>query len=121
MIYTDLNQNTPNKYPYRSDLDSIYQSIRNILGTKVGERLFNPLFGSSLGDQLFEIMDDEAVASIYTYIVDAISRWEPRVQLVTGQCTIVPNYDDHSYEVGLFFRVIGLGDDVFEMIGSLTK
>ena len=52
-IYTDINQYTPTAQVLLTNIESIYQSLNNILTTKPGERVFNPEFGGELDDLLF--------------------------------------------------------------------
>ena len=71
-VYSDLNQlNAPNN-ELVFDMDSVYQSIGNILQTERGERFFRPDFGADLGRLLFEINDAGTEAMVEKIIVDAI-------------------------------------------------
>jgi hypothetical protein len=57
--FVDLNPNF-NKHPITGDLptikneDAIKQSLKNIVLTVRGEKLFRPFFGASIGSSLFE-------------------------------------------------------------------
>jgi len=112
-LYSDINQYSPTSTALVTDLDSIYQSIGNILSTPKNTRLFRPEFGSSIENLLFEPMDDETVASLYDTIILAIQQWEPRVILDYSKSNITPDYDKHVYYVELTFRVRGLTDTTF--------
>jgi phage baseplate assembly protein W len=57
----------------------IKESILQILGTRLGERLMNPEFGSRLHDLVFEQNDEVLKGLIRHYVIDAIKRWEKRV------------------------------------------
>jgi len=63
-------------------LDKIRQSIMILLGTYLGERLFNPEFGSRLSEVPFEFNDEYTKDLLYLYTAKAIERWENRVKLV---------------------------------------
>ena len=63
--------------------EHIRESILQILGTRLGERLMNPEFGSRLNDLVFEQNDDVLEGLIRHYLIDAIKRWEKRV-VITG-------------------------------------
>jgi len=117
-LYSDVNQYTPTQQELVADLDSIYQSIGNILATPRNTRLFLPEFGSSLEDLLFEPMDEETVSSLYDAIVLAIQQWEPRVTLDYAKSSITPDYDKHQYFVSLTFTVRGLSDTNFYTYGG---
>lgn len=60
---------------------AIKQSLKNIIRTNIGERLFQPLFGSNVYKSLFEMNDITAQSSLEFYIETAIANWEPRVLL----------------------------------------
>ncbi len=107
IIYSDLSR-TPESQELAKNLDSVYQSLHNILSTRKGERLFLPDFGCDLDDALFELMDDDTAFLIYEIVLEAISKWEPRVTLQTSK--VIPNYDTHSYDVTLVFTVAGFKD-----------
>lgn len=57
----------------------IHQSIRQILGTRLGERLMNPEFGSKLPDLVFESNDKVLKGLIRHHVADALKRWEKRI------------------------------------------
>jgi uncharacterized protein len=63
--------------------DHIRESILQILGTRPGERLMNPEFGSKLHDLVFEQNDEVLKGLIRHYVIDAIKKWEKRV-VITG-------------------------------------
>jgi phage baseplate assembly protein W len=121
-IYSDVNQYSPTQRALVSDLDSIYQSIGNILGTSLRSRFFLPEFGSAIEELLFEPMDELTVAALYDTIVIAIQKWEPRVDLDYSKSSITPDYDKHTYYVSLTFTVRGLSDsDFYTYSGTLYK
>lgn len=59
--------------------EDIRQSIYLILMTRKGERAMLPDFGSSLHDYVFELPDQAAQNLIASEVVDALTRWEPRI------------------------------------------
>ena len=121
-IYSDANQFSPTKIPLSEDLDSIYQSIGNILSTPYNTRLFLPEFGSQLENILFEPMDITTQDQLQDFIIQAIERWEPRVKLVYGKTGVVADYENHTYRVSLTFRVLGLDDNqFFKYVGILNQ
>ena len=120
-IYSDINQVDPTKRSLVYDLDSIYQSIGNILSTRKGTRLFLPEFGSNIEDLLFEPMDDITASKLYDFVIEAIERWEPRVQLDYGRSSVTPNYDKYLYDVTLSFRVLGLEENNYYTFGGVLQ
>lgn len=111
-IYSDV-RDAVGLTPIVEDLESIYQSLRNIFATFLGERLFRPDFGASLGNFLFEVINDSNAFVIESYLFNAITKWEPRVRLLQQYTSVIPYPDEHRYEVSMGFRVIGLEDQVF--------
>ncbi len=85
----------------------IHESIRQILGTRPGERFMNPEFGSRLKDLVFEQNDEVLKGLVRHYVLDAIKRWEKRVVLtgVTFDDTPV-NKDRNLLLVRIHYRVI---------------
>lgn len=61
------------------EYEHIRESIIQILGTRPGERLMNPEFGSKLKDLVFEQNDEVLKGLIRHHVIDAIRRWEKRV------------------------------------------
>lgn len=120
-IYSDINQYTPTTKETLPDVESVYQSINNILTTRVGERFFNPEFGSELEELIHEPMDETTVAEIYSYVIHAIERWEPRVRLNYAYCTVEPNYDEQRYDVVLAFTILGFEEQEFEHRGVIEQ
>ena len=70
-----------------SEIAHIKQSIANILSTPIGSRVMRRDYGSRLFERIDQPINGELIAEIYSYIVEAISTWEPRfeVEQVTVQ------------------------------------
>jgi len=117
-IYSDLNQNLDT--PLVTDMESIHQSITNILTTRGGERLFLPEFGASLEELLFELIDDITTYRIYDLVVRSITFWEPRIFVVRNQTFVSPDPQHHMYHITLTFTIKGLSNtQMFEYKGNL--
>lgn len=123
MIYSDLNQLTPTVKPIVTDEESVYQSINNILNTPKMTRLFNPEFGSSLDDILFEPMDELTSLQIFHLVITSIVLWDKRVILNNSQSVITPDYDLYRYDAELVFSILGIENDgqSFEFLGALSQ
>lgn len=106
--YSDLNQTAPSSKPLYYGLESIIQSINNIISTPIGSRFFQPEFGSRIPDLLFEIQDDATEMMIINEAYASIQKWEPRVRVDFGNSSVKANYDDHSYDVTIAFHVRGM-------------
>jgi len=82
--------------------EHIHESIRQILGTRRGERLLLPEFGSRLHELLFEGNDAILQGLLRHEVIDALTRWEPRI--VIEQVVMVP--DGHAIQVNIHYRLI---------------
>lgn len=73
------------KPPIESGFDLIRASIRMILSWEFGTRFFLNEFGSELNSLLEEPNDHVLENLISTFVTDAVTRWENRVQLLDVQ------------------------------------
>lgn len=82
-IYKDLNLFFT-KHPVSSDVSkvtdvqAIKRSIRNLVLTKRGERLFHPEIGGNVHAAMFEIFSPIVRVELENSIADVISLYEPR-------------------------------------------
>ena len=60
--------------------DAIKKSVINLIRTRVGERFFNDILGTSVGDSLFELdtFDNDALRE---EIITLLKNYEPRIEL----------------------------------------
>ena len=70
--------------------DNVKQCIIDLLTTQVGERVMNEDFGTRLPPLLFENADG-LVDVIPVHVVEAISRFEPRVRNPKARATVIGN------------------------------
>ena len=61
--------------------ENIEESIAIILGTKLGERVYRPNFGSRLSELAFAPMNRQTLLLIRLYVQEALTMWEPRIVL----------------------------------------
>lgn len=76
---------------------SVRQSIRNLINTAFGERLFQPRIGCSLRGLLFEPVDEITALEIRDRILETLRKHEPRVG--TLLVDVGSDADGNSYEV----------------------
>ena len=74
--------------------------------TNLQERPFQPDLGSKVAHSLFELMDAGSAVVISDEIRNTIQTYEPRVNLIDVEVT--PYYDSHSYDVNIFYEIVGL-------------
>jgi len=88
------------------DNNAVKQSIKALLFTGRGERLFQPEIDTPLRRMLFEPLDAITAEVLSRSIKTTIQNYEPRVKLEGVQ--VVPNYKENSYEVSIFFTTLGV-------------
>ncbi|MBK4728862.1 GPW/gp25 family protein [Oxynema sp. CENA135] len=76
-----LKVNLQGSIQLSSSSTNIEESIRIILGTRLGERVYRPNFGSRLSELVFAPMNTQTLLLIRLYVEEAIQMWEPRVVL----------------------------------------
>ena len=119
-LYSDVNQYSPHKHDMIYDVSSVYQSLDNLLTTRTGERLFDPIGWPDLEKELHKLMSDSVAFSILNKIVMAIQMREPRVNLLLGRCNVTPDYDNHVYDIDFVFSLRGYeSDGNFSYSGTL--
>lgn len=108
-IYSDfLNDLTP--HPIVKDIvkytneNAVTKSIRNLLLTDRGERLYQPRIGSDIRRMLFEPMGEGVSELLSTYINTTINNYEPRAKILNIKT--IPDYENNLYTVIITYMVI---------------
>ena len=98
--------------PISSDLiatkneTAIARSVRNLVLTRPGEKIFNPNLGSRVYETLFDNMDEVSASIVEDDIRDTIDNYEPRVKLVSVKAT--PDYQGNAFDVVITYNIIGI-------------
>lgn len=121
IFYSDLNQQDNLVDSKLYDLESIYQSIHNIIYTSKGERLFLLEFGVDLWRYLFEPMTHAVVLKVYYEVYDALKRWEPRIEVLNAESGYVADYDNHLIELTIVFQIKGDLEEKYVYQTTLTN
>ena len=82
---------------------SVTQSIKNLIYTNLGERLFQPNIGSNIKNSLFEFNDIITSQNIIFSIQNTIKYNEPRCNLIS--VTANPA-DDYTFLVNITYSLI---------------
>ena len=107
--YSDFPNNFT-KHPMNNELlilkneDSIRQSIKNCILTNIGERFFDPYFGSNINRSMFENFGPFMVEDMTRYISKTINDNEPRATLLNVQ--ILNDPDKNTISVNIVFSII---------------
>mgnify|MGYP001412973551 FL=1 len=86
--------------------NAIARAVRNIVSTTPGEKFFDPDFGSSVSEILFENVDDITAISIKDEIKNCLQNYEPRVEIIDVK--VDPNFDENQFDVIITYRIIGI-------------
>ena len=85
--------------------NAIARAVRNIVSTSPGEKFFDPDFGSTVGEILFENVDDITAVAIQDEIRSCLGNYEPRVELI--DVFVDANFDENQFDVTITYRIIG--------------
>jgi len=88
------------------DVNAVKQSLKTLIFTQYNERPFQPDLGSPIYKLLFEPVDPITTEAIRQSIENLIQNHEPRV--ILNQLDVVPREDEHSYEITIFFTIVGI-------------
>jgi phage baseplate assembly protein W len=108
-FYSDFAKNLE-QVPGRGDLsrrineNAVKESIKNIVLTNKGERLFQPEFGCNINASLFENIDANTVIILKDDISRAIRTYEPRC--VVKNVEIIADLDTNNLQASVLFSVI---------------
>ena len=92
-----------------TNVDSIKQSIRNLILTNKGERFYQPSLGSKVASLLFDLYTLDTIDLLQTTIIE-VCKQEPRAQNV--QVKIVPDIQHNSIQISIGFTPINLPEQV---------
>jgi len=99
-----LNPNTGD-ISTKKGINSVKQSVLNILRTNHGERPFNPYFGANLRSYLFENINYVTASMIASQVKNAIANDEPRVKVLNVNVKTFPDRND--VQITLTIQIIG--------------
>lgn len=99
--------------------NAIAQSIKNLVLTTPGERLFNPELGSGIYESLFDQIDIISATQIKTSAENTINTYEPRVRLI--EVTVSPRPDDNAFDMTVNYQIIGIDAPIQSLSFPLTK
>ena len=89
---------------YVADEEKIQQAVLVVLGTMSGERVMRPEFGSRLRGLVFSPITSSTKALVASAVIDALVKWEPRVDVLDVQVEDQPG-DPGILTVNLEYRV----------------
>ncbi len=81
---------------------AISRSIRNLLSTKVNERLFQPNVDNGIEILLFENFNSLTSSRLEEAIRYTIEKYEPRAEVTN--ITVQANEDENAYEIQITYK-----------------
>ena len=100
------------RHPVTNDLvtirdeDAIKRSVKNIIFTILGEKPFEPDFGSVINDSLFDLNTNLSEIQISDEIKQSLFNFEPRIENIEVTVTVRP--DSNELNCTLQYDIIGL-------------
>ena len=100
------------KHPVTNDVtvlrneDAIKKSVINLTRTRINERFFNDLLGTSVADNLFENMGSGLETALEEEISTLLKNYEPRIEL--NSVYVTANQDSNEMSVQIDYNIVGL-------------
>ncbi len=91
-------------------VEDIERAMRIILGTPVGQRVMRPTFGSRLHELVFAPLNSETFNLAEMYVQDALTFWEPRIELLEVSARSDP-LQDHVLLIAISYRIRATRDE----------
>ena len=101
-----------NRHPVTNDVtvlrneDAIKKSVVNLCRTRINERFFNELLGTSIEDSLFETNLNDISSFIQKEIETLIKNFEPRVLL--RNVIVESLIDSYELQIRIEYEITGL-------------
>ena len=110
-VFKDINLSFK-RHPVTSDLvvlkneDAIKRSVKNIVFTILGEKPYDPLFGSVINDSLFELNTSLSEIGVQDAIDSSLKRYEPRIDDIVVTVTILS--DSNELNCTVQYTIVGI-------------
>jgi len=86
--------------------DAIKKSVVNLIRTRLDERFFNDLLGTSVYNTLFELNDSYQGDSVREEIITLLQNFEPRIKLTNVY--VQPGRDSNDFLIQIEYDITGL-------------
>jgi phage baseplate assembly protein W len=86
--------------------EAIKQAVKNLVLTKLGERLFKPLIGTNTTGYLFELNTTLSANSLIEEIENILTTYESRINL--KNITVNIEDDSNEFDVTIEYFIVGL-------------
>ena len=101
-----------NRHPVTNDVtvlkneDAIKKSVVNLCRTRINERFFNDLLGTSIEDSLFETNLDDIASFLEREITVLLKNYEPRITLTA--VSVDSTVDSNDLSIRIEYDITGL-------------
>ena len=89
-----------------SDEDAIKRSVKNIIFTILGEKPFEPNFGSVINQSLFDLSTNLNEIRVSDEIKQSLLNYEPRIDNIVATTTIYP--DSNELNCVVQYDIVGI-------------
>ena len=86
--------------------DAIKKSVINLTRTRINERFFNELLGTSIADNLFENMGSGLETALEEEISTLLKNYEPRIEL--NSVYVIADQDSNELSIQVDYNIVGL-------------
>jgi hypothetical protein len=122
--FKDLSFNFT-KHPITGDIvvlkneEAIKQSVKNLVLTKLNERLFNPDLGTDITSYLFELNTSVAANELIEQIEQVLGLYESRI--ILEEINVDVNDSNHFFDVNIEYLIVGLPPEVQNLSFILVR
>ena len=95
------------------DEDAIKRSVRNIIFTILGEKPFEPNFGSVINESLFDLNTNLSEVRVSDEIRSSLLNYEPRISNIDVTVTVAPDTNEMNCTVQ--YEIVGLSTPTQEV------
>ena len=82
-----------------TDLQCVINSVKNILHTRRGQKILNPLFGLDLSSLLFQPVNIYTGQTIAQLIAEEVTKQERRININNVHCVGYPDLNQYTVEI----------------------
>jgi len=113
------------EHPVTKDLvvlkneEAIKQSVKNLVLTKINERLFNPDIGTDVTSYLFELNTSVAANELLEQIENVLGLYESRI--ILEEINVDVDNAMHAFDIEIDYLIVGLPPEVQNLSFILVR
>lgn len=114
VVWLDVNSRLgrDSKPDLLPNIAAINNSIYNLFACPIGARgpIFQPEYGTALLNLLHEPLDILTANKVRAYTIQALQRWEPRIEIDLAKSYVRPVIELPGYEVRVAYTIIATNE-----------